>query len=185
MLGNDGTQFRRLLALVEILLHLFARDPEHAAGHHRHDGGLRRTGVEVRRIIDHKLALERKPRDVFPVVAETVRHVLEATLGDISQPPRRVALALQLVAPAVHDCLPLPLAELPQRHEVNTLIAESLFHSLHDICGTPFLGHFVTFCAVGHHVGHNGITEPTLVFVHQYGLAAVMHEVILQVATEV
>ena len=44
VLGNDGTQFRRLLALVEVLLHL-------------------------------------------------------------SQPPRRVALALQLVAPAVHEFL--------------------------------------------------------------------------------
>ena len=30
-------------------------------------------------------------RDVHPVVADTVRHVLEATLGDEDQPPRRVA----------------------------------------------------------------------------------------------
>ena len=37
VLGDDGTQFRCLLALVEVLPHLFARDPEHAAGHHRHD----------------------------------------------------------------------------------------------------------------------------------------------------
>ena len=56
VLGNDGTQFHRILALVEVPLHLFARDPEHTAGHHR---------------------------------------------------------------------LPLPLAELLQRHEVNTLIAEN------------------------------------------------------------
>ena len=128
VLGNDGTLLHRLLALVEELLQLLARDPDDAAGHHRLDGGLRRTTVEERGVIDHELALEREPRDVFPVVTEAVRHVLEASLGDKGQPPRQVALALQLVAPAVHDRLALPLAEFPQRLEVNTLIVESLFH---------------------------------------------------------
>ena len=59
------------------------------------------------------------------------------------------------------------------------------FSSPYNICGTPFLGTFVTLCAIGHHVGHNGIAESALVLVHQYGLAAVMREVVLQVATEV
>ena len=128
VLGNDGAQLHCLLALFEELLQLLARDPDHAAGHHRHDGGLRRTGVEKGRVIDHELALEREPGDVFPVVAETVRHVLEASLGDEGQPPRRVALALQLVAPAVNDRLALLLAEFPQRLEVYAVIAEPLFH---------------------------------------------------------
>ena len=118
MLGNDGTQLHRLLALVEELLQLLARDPDYAAEHHRLDGGLRRTTVEERGVIDHELALEREPRDVRPVVADAVRHVLEASLGDEGQPPRGVALALQLVALAVKDRLPLPLAEFPQRLEV-------------------------------------------------------------------
>ena len=118
MFGNDGAQLHRFLALVEELLQLLARDPDDAAGHHRLDGGLRRTTVEERGVIDHELALEREPRDVRPVVADTVRHILEASLCDKGQPPRRVALALQLVAPAVHDRLALPLAEIPQRLEV-------------------------------------------------------------------
>ena len=50
-----------------------------------------------------------QPRDVRPVVADAVRHILEASLGDEGQPPRRVALALQLVALAVNDRLTLPL----------------------------------------------------------------------------
>ena len=118
MLGNDGAQLHRFLALVKELLQLLARDPEHVAGHHRHDGSLRWTGVKECGIIDHELALEREPCDVFPVIAEAVRHVLEASLGDEGQPPRRVALALQLVTPAVNDRLALPLAEHPQRLEV-------------------------------------------------------------------
>ena len=77
MLGNDGVQLHRLLALIEKLLQLPACDPDHAAGHHRHDGCLRRTGVKEGRVIDHKLALEREPRDVLPIVAEAVRHVLD------------------------------------------------------------------------------------------------------------
>ena len=88
MLGNDCTKFHRLDVLTEILLHLFTCNPEHAAWHHRHDGGPCRMGIEVRGVVNHELALERKPRDVFPVVAEAVRHVLEATLGDRGQAPR-------------------------------------------------------------------------------------------------
>ena len=118
VLGNDDTQLHRLLALVEELLQLLARDPDYSAGHHCLDGGLRRTTVEKRGVIDHELALEREPRDVRPVVADAMRHVLEASLGDEGQPPRRVALALQLVALAVNDRLALPLAELPQRLDV-------------------------------------------------------------------
>ncbi len=118
VLGNGGAQLHRLLALVKELLQLLARDPEHAARHHRHDSSLRRTGVKECGIIDHKLALEREPCDVFPVIAEAVHHVFEASLGDEGQPPRRVALALQLVTLAISDRLALPLAELPQRLEV-------------------------------------------------------------------
>ena len=61
----------------------------------------------------------------------------------------------------------------------------ALFRLPHNICGTPFLGNFVTLCAIGHHVGHNGIAETALVLVHQNWLAAMMREVVLQVATEV
>ena len=103
MFGNDGTQFHRLLALVEELFQLLACDPKHATGHHRFDGGLRRTGIKECGIINHELALKREPRDVFSVVAEAVRHVLETSLGDEGQPPRRVALALQLVTLAISD----------------------------------------------------------------------------------
>lgn len=42
-------------------------------------------------------------RDVRLIVTDAVRHILEASLGDKGQPPRRLAL---------------PLAELPQRLEV-------------------------------------------------------------------
>jgi len=118
VLGNDGAQLHCLLALVEELLQLLARDPDDAAGHHRLDGGLRRTTVEERGVIDHELALEREPRDVRLIVTEAVRHILETSLGDEGQPPRRVALALQLVALAVKARLALPLAEFPQRLEV-------------------------------------------------------------------
>ena len=40
VLGNDGTQLHRLHALVEELSHLFTRDPENAAGHHRYNSCL-------------------------------------------------------------------------------------------------------------------------------------------------
>jgi len=118
VLSNNGAKLHRLLALVEEQLQLLACDPEHAAGHHRHDGGLRRTGVEECGIIDHKLALEREPRDVLPIIADAMLHILEASLGDKGQPPCRVALTLQLVALAVKDRLALLLAELPQRLKV-------------------------------------------------------------------
>jgi len=44
---------------------------------------------------------------------ESSEQVLEASLGDECQPPRRIVLALLLVTLAVNDCLALPLAELP------------------------------------------------------------------------
>ena len=93
MLGNDGAQFHRFLALIEVLPHLFTCDPDHATGHHRHNGGPCRTGVEVCGIVDHELTLEGEPRDVFPIIAEAVCHVLEASLGDEGQPTCRVSLA--------------------------------------------------------------------------------------------
>ena len=40
VLGDDGSQLHRLHALVEKLSHLFTRDPENVAGHHRHNGSL-------------------------------------------------------------------------------------------------------------------------------------------------
>ena len=55
----------------------------------------------------------------------------------------------------------------------------------HNISGAPFLGNLVTLCSIGHHIWHNGIAEPTLVLVHQNWFAAMMREVVLQVATEV
>ena len=58
MLSNDGTQFHRLLALVEVLLQLLPRNPEHTTGLHRLDSGLRRTTKEKSGIVDHELSLE-------------------------------------------------------------------------------------------------------------------------------
>ena len=81
-------------------------------------GTLSTSGTQERGVIDHELALEREPRDVRLIVTEAVRHILETSLGDEGQPPRRVALALQLVALAVKARLALPLAEFPQRLEV-------------------------------------------------------------------
>ena len=127
VLRNDSTQLHRLLALVEVLLQLLSCDPNHAAKHHRLNGGLRRTTIEECGVVHHELALKREPGDVRLVVTEAMRHVLEAPLGDVGQPPRRVALALQLVALAVSDRLALPLAELPQRLYVYTIIAKFLF----------------------------------------------------------
>jgi hypothetical protein len=118
VLGNDGTKFHRLLALVEELLQLLACDPDHAAGHHRLNSGLRRTTVEECGVINHKLALEGEPCDVFPVVADAMRHVLEASFCDKGEPTCRVALTLQLVTLTVGDRFALPLAKLPQRLEV-------------------------------------------------------------------
>ena len=78
--ADDTAQFHRLHVLTEHLQHLFARDTEHTAGHHRLDSGLGRTPVEAVGIVGHKLARERKPRDMFPVVADAVSHILEATI---------------------------------------------------------------------------------------------------------
>ena len=114
VLGNDGTQFHRLHALIKILLQLLTRNPEHAAGHHRLDRSLRRLTVEERRIVGHEFTLEREPRDVFLVAAAMI-HILEATIRHKGKPPRRVALALQLVALAVSHLLALALAKLTQR----------------------------------------------------------------------
>ena len=112
MLGNDGTQLHRLLALLEELLQLLACDPDNAAGHHRHDGGMRRTAIEVRRVVGYEFALERKPCDMFPVVADAMCHVLKATALYEGEPTCRVALTLQLVTLVVDDRLTLPLATL-------------------------------------------------------------------------
>ena len=115
---DDSTQFHRLNALVEELPHLFACDPDHAAGHHRLDSSLRRTAIEVRWVVNHKLALERKPCDMFPVITEAMCHVLEATTLHEGKSTCRVALALKLVTLMIGDRLALPLAKLPQRLEV-------------------------------------------------------------------
>ena len=45
-------------ALTEELLHLFTRNSQHTAGHHRHDGGLRQAAVKERRVVNHELSLE-------------------------------------------------------------------------------------------------------------------------------
>ena len=130
VLGNDGTQLHRLLALVEVLLQLLTRNPEHTTGHHRLDGGLRRIAVKECRIIDHVFTFKRKPSDMRPFVADAIVHILEASALHVCQPPRRVTLALQLVALAVNDRLALPLAELPQRLYIYAIIAKLLFHYL-------------------------------------------------------
>ena len=75
VLGNDGTKLHRLLALIKELFQLLARDPKHTAGHHCHDGSLRRTAIEECRVVNHKLALEREPRTVS-LLAQ--RHTLPA-----------------------------------------------------------------------------------------------------------
>ena len=84
MLIDDTAQFHRLHVLTKHLQHLFARDTEHTAGHHRLDSGLGRTPVEAVGIVAHKLAREREPRDMFPVVADAVRHILEATIRHVA-----------------------------------------------------------------------------------------------------
>ena len=104
------------------------RDAEHTAGHHRLDSGLGRTPEEAVGIVARKLARERKPRDMFPVVADAVRHILEATIRHVAKPTRRVALALHLITLAVRHRLTLTLAKLTQHLKVNTVIAEFLFH---------------------------------------------------------
>ena len=68
------------------------------------------------------------PTLLFPIVADAVCHVLEASLGDEAEPPCRVALALQLIALAVSHLLALALAKLAQHLNVNTVFPEFLFH---------------------------------------------------------
>jgi len=55
----------------------------------------------------------------------------------------------------------------------------------YNICRTPLFGYFVTLCTVCHYIGHDGITETALVLIHENGLAAVVYEIVFQVATEV
>lgn len=55
----------------------------------------------------------------------------------------------------------------------------------HNVCGAPFLWHFVMFGAIRHHIWHNGIAETALVLVHQDWLAAMMRKVIFQVTTKI
>ena len=127
VLGNDGTQFHRLYALIKILLQLLTRNPEHAARHHRLDSSLRWLAVEERGIVAHEFTLEREPGDVFLVVTAMI-HILEAPLGDEAEPPCGVALALQLLSLAVFNRLTLALAKLAQRLNVDTIFPEFLFH---------------------------------------------------------
>ena len=54
-----------------------------------------------------------------------------------------------------------------------------------DIRWFPLLWHFVTLCGVGHDIGHDGIAEAAFVLIHEDGLAAVVHEIVFQVTTEV
>ena len=92
------------------------------------DRGQCGATIEAGGIVARKLALEREPCDVLLVVADAVCHVLEAPFGDEAEPPCGVALALQLFALAVLHHLALALAKLAQRLNVNTIIAEFLFH---------------------------------------------------------
>ena len=127
VLGNDGTQLHRLYALIEILLQLLPRNPQHAAGHHRLDSSLRRLTVEERRIVNHEFACEREPCDVLPIVTAMI-HILEAPLCDEAEPSFGVAFALQLVALEEFHRLTLTLAKLAQRLNINTIFPEFLFH---------------------------------------------------------
>jgi len=129
VLGNDAAQLHLFSVLTEKVHQLLPRNPEHAAGHHRLDCSLRRTPVEERRIVGHEFAGKREPRDVFPVVAAMI-HILKATIRHKGKPPRRVTLALQLVALAVSDRLALLHAKLAQRLDVNAIFPEFLFYKL-------------------------------------------------------
>ena len=79
--------------------------------------------VEAVGIVVHKLARERKPRDMFPVVADAVRHILEATIRHVAKPTRRVALVLHLITLAVRHRLTLTLATLGYAALQRTLAA--------------------------------------------------------------
>ena len=128
MLSYDTAQLHLFSVLTEKVHQLFAAHTEQAAGHHRLDRGLSWTTVEAFGIVARKLALEREPCDMLPVIADAIRYILEAPLGDEAEPSCGVALALQLVALAVSHLLALALAKLAQRLDVNTVFPESLFH---------------------------------------------------------
>ena len=55
----------------------------------------------------------------------------------------------------------------------------------YNICRTPLFWHFVTFCAVCYYIGHDSITKTAFVLIHEDRLAAVVNEIVFQVATEV
>ena len=112
VLADNGTHLHRLDALAEETLQLLAADPQHATGHHRLDGGLRRSSIEETWIVGHKLALEREPRNVISSVADASRDILECSTLHVGKPLRRFTLPLQQVAPAERDSLALPFAEV-------------------------------------------------------------------------
>ena len=128
MLGTDTAQLHLFSVLTEKVHQLLAAHPKHAAGHHRLDRSLRWTTVEAGGIVASKLALEREPCDVFPVVADAIRYILEAPLGDEAEPSCGVTFALHLVAFTVSHLLALALAKLAQRLNINTVFPEFLFH---------------------------------------------------------
>ena len=55
----------------------------------------------------------------------------------------------------------------------------------YDTCWPPLLWHFILLCAISHYVRHNGITEASLVLMHQNGLAAMMSKIVFQITTEI
>ena len=55
----------------------------------------------------------------------------------------------------------------------------------YDIGRPPLLGHLITLCTISNYIRHDGITEATLVLIHQNGLAAMMSQVVFQITTEV
>ena len=130
MLSYDTAQLHLFSVLTEKVHQLFAAHPEYAGGHHCLNRSLSRTTVEAVGIVARKLALEREPRDVFLVVADAIRYILEAPFGDEAEPPCGVALELQLVALAVLHLLALALAKFAQRLDVNAIFPEFLFHKL-------------------------------------------------------
>ena len=76
---------------------LFAAHTDDAGGYHRLDRGQCLATVEAGGIVARKLALEREPSDVFPVIADAIRYILEAPFGDEAEPSCGVALALRSI----------------------------------------------------------------------------------------
>ena len=108
----------------------------------------------------------------------------------VFKPSCGVAFALELLSLAVCHLLALALAKLTQRLNINTVFPEFLFHRQfaplsYNICRAPFFWHFVTFCAVCYYIWHDSITETAFVLIHEDRLAAVVNEIVFQVATEV